>query len=283
MPDFPIVDAHVHFWDDGVNRVSWTRAHPALDRPFGPSGLDQDRGGVALAAFVVVEADVDAGLYLKEAAWAAQLAADEPRLRGVVAHAPLEYGSAVGSDLEKLAAQPSVRGVRRSLRGRAGEELVRDPVFGEALRLLARFDLHFELRVDHRLLPAAVALVEACPEVRFVLDHVAWAEAAAEPTAAGWDHLADLAAMEHVVACKVAGGPTAPDDVGDTAPDRFRERALEAFGAERVMFASHWPVSRPAIGYGENVARVERAVAEWPAADRRRLFVDNAARVYRLD
>jgi L-fuconolactonase len=283
MPNFPLIDSHVHFWDDGVNQVSWLRAHPALDRPFGAAALDDDRGDVDVEALVFVEADVDAGLYLKEAAWAAQLAAAEPRLRAVVAHAPLEYGGAVGSELEKLAAQPLVRGVRRVI-GRGREDgLWQDAGFREAARLLARFDLHCELRLDHDQLAAAVDLVTACPEVRFVLDHVAVTETGADPRAPSWDHLADLAAMEHVIACKLAGGATVLDATGADAEPPYLERALELFGPERVMFASHWPLSRPVIGYAEGVARLERAVADWSAADRRRLFVDNAERVYRLD
>ena len=284
MPDVPIVDSHVHFWDSGIHPLAWTRARPGLDRPFAPTDLDADRGAVAVEALVVVEADVDPGLYLKEAAWAAQLAERDRRIRAVVAHAPLEHGPAVGSDLEKLAAQPIVRGVRRLLEGRDATALCGDPGFREAVRMLARFDLHFELGLTHDQLPAAIDLVRACPEVRFVLDHMAKpaiAEGRREPW---WQQIAELAALEQVVACKISGVATAADPAAwrEAELRPYIDRALEVFGVERVMFGSDWPVARLAVGYAHWVGIVDRAVADWPLGDVRRLFADNARTVYRL-
>ena len=284
MPDFPIVDSHVHFWDGGVNRLSWTAAHPAIDRPFLPADLDADRGGVELDALVVVEADVDAGLYLKEASWAAGLAERDTRIQAVVAHAPMEYGGAVGSELEKLAAMPIVRGVRRLIQGRDAEALCADGGFREAVRMLARFDLHFELCLTHDQLPAVIDLVAACPDVRFVLDHIAKPGIAGGEHEPWWDQIEALAAMEHVIACKISGVATEADH-GAWREEQLRpyiDRALEVFGSERVMFASDWPVMRLAITYPRWVEIVERAAADWSPADRRRLFADNAKRVYRL-
>lgn len=284
MPDFPIVDSHVHFWDSGINRVSWTAAHPAIERRFLPADLDADRGGVELAALVVVEADVDAGLYLKEASWAAGLAERDARIRAVVAHAPLEYGGAVGSELEKLAAQPLVRGVRRLIRGRDADAFCGDAGVREAVGMLARFDLHFELCLSHDQLPAVIDLVAACPQVRFVLDHLASPGVGAGGRAPWWEGIGELAAMEHVTACKISGIATEADHGGWTEEELrpYIDRALEVFGPERVMFGSDWPVMRLALSYPRWVEVVERAVADWSAADRRRLFVENAERVYRL-
>jgi L-fuconolactonase len=285
MPDFPIVDSHVHFWDSGVNRVAWTAAHPALDRPFLPADLDADRGEIELAALVVVEADVDPGLYLKEASWAVGLAERDARIGAVVAHAPLHYGGAVGSELEKLAAQPIVRGVRRLIQGPDGERLCGDRGFREAVRMLARFGLHFELCLTHDQLPAVLDLVAACPEVRFVLDHIAKPGIAAGLRDPWWRQIKQLAAFDHVVGCKISGVATEADH-GAWTEDELRpyvDRALEVFGPERVMFGSDWPVMRLAVAYPRWVEIVDRAVADWSETDRRRLFADNATRVYGLD
>lgn len=284
MPDVAIVDSHVHFWDSGVHPVGWTKGEPALDRAFTPADFDADRGDVAVEALVLVEADVDPGLYLKEAAWAAQLAEREPRIQAVVAHAPLEYGGAVGSELEKLAAQPIVRGVRRLIQGRDGTALCADAGFREAVRMLARFDLPFELCLTHDQLPAVIELVAVCPDVRFILDHIAKPAIAAGGDAPWWGQISELAAMDHVVACKISGVATEADrktwHEAELRP--YIERALETFGPERVMFASDWPVARLAVGYRHWVGIVDRAVADWPLDDVRRLFAGNAKHVYRL-
>lgn len=285
MPDVAIVDSHVHFWDSGINPVSWTRGEPALDRPFTPADFDADRGDVAVEALVFVEADVDPGLYLKEAAWAAQLAAREPRIRAVVAHAPLEHGGAVGSELEKLAAQPIVRGVRRLIQGRDATALCDDAGFREAVRMLARFDLPFELCLTHDQLPAVIDLVAACPDVRFVLDHIAKPAVAEDLREPWWRQIDELAAMDHLVACKISGVATAADRTNwhEAELRPYIDRALEVFGPERVMFGSDWPVARLAVDYRHWVGIVDRAVADWPLDDVRRLFAGNAKRVYRLD
>jgi len=283
MPDFPIIDTHVHFWDDGVNPVAWTRASPALCRPFLPAGLDAECGPVALETIVFVEADVDPGLYLKEASWAAQLARSDPRLRAIVAHAPMEHGGAVGSELEKLAAEPLVRGIRRLIQGRDARALCGDAGFREAVAMLPRFDLHFELCLTHDQLAPVLDLVRALPDVRFVLDHIAKPDIAAGLRDPWWDEIAELAACPNVD-CKVSGVATEADHAS-WAEDQLRpylDRVFEIFGPERVVFGSDWPVMRLAIAYPRWVEIVDAAVTDWPEVDRRKLFVENARRVYRL-
>lgn len=284
MPSFPIIDTHVHFWDAGVHPIAWIRSSPMLDRAFLPPDLEADRDGVELGGFVFVEADVDAGLYLKEAAWAAQLSEAERRLRAVVAHAPLEYGGAVGSELEKLAAQPIVKGVRRLIQGRDAAALCGDRGFREAVRMLPRFGLHFELCPTHDQMAPVLDLVRACPDVAFVLDHLGKPAVKAGRLEPWWQEIGELAADDRVV-CKISGLVTEADHAAWTEDELspFLDRALDAFGPERVMFGSDWPVMRQAVAYPRWVDIVDRAVADWSDADCRKLFVDNATRVYRLD
>lgn len=283
MPDFPIVDTHVHFWDKGINAIAWTAQLPAIDRPFLPTDLDADRGAVDIAQIVFVEADVDAGLYLKEASWVEQLAARDQRIQGIVAHAPLQFGGAVGSELEKLASQRLVKGVRRLIQGQDAAALCGDQGFREAVRLLPRFDLHFEICILHDQLGPVLDLVRACPEVRFVLDHIAKPGIKAGLREPWWHQIGELAALPNVD-CKVSGVATEADHGGWTEDQLhpYLERVFEVFGAERVLFGSDWPVMRLAITYPRWVEIVDAATASWGEADRRRLYVDNAKRVYRL-
>lgn len=282
MPTFPIVDTHVHFWDKGINRLGWIEAHPAIDRPFLPADFDADRGDVEIAAIVAVEAAVDEGLYLKEASWLAGLANRDKRIKAVVAHAPLHFGGAVGSELEKLAAQPIVKGVRRLIQGEDAEALC-SGAFREALAMLPRFGLHFELCLTHDQLAPVLDLVRAFPDQPFVLDHIAKPNVAAglmEPWAT---QLGELAAQENVV-CKISGVATEAEHAAWTEDGLrpYLDHALEAFGPARVMFGSDWPVMRLAVGYPRWIEIVDAAVASWSEDDRRRLFVDNARRVYRI-
>lgn len=290
MADLPIVDSQVRFWDGGVNPLAWTRTYPALDRPFLPADLAADlaadgaaeEAAVELQAMVVVEAEVDEGLYLKEASWLAQLAAGEPPIGAIVAHAPLHFGGAVGSELEKLAATPLVRGVRRRLRGEDARALLADG-FRDAVRMLPRHGLHCELGPAHDQLATVGDLVAACPEVDFVLDHLATPGAGAaigEPWTAEIRRLAGFANVVCKIAASAGDATPAAWDAARLQP--WIRHALEAFGPDRVLFASDWPVIRLAGTYRGWLEIVTAAVADWPEADRAKLFAENARRVYRL-
>src|SRR5262245_33247122 len=104
VPDFPIVDAHVHLWDPTRYRVPWLEAEPALASPFQPAEYRAHTAGIEIETFVYVEVDIAKEYSYLEARQAEAYAAQEPRLRGIVAAAPLEYGDQARPFLEALAA-----------------------------------------------------------------------------------------------------------------------------------------------------------------------------------
>ena len=278
MPDLPIVDAHVHFWDGDAVPIEWTAQVPAIDRPFLPADYPAE-----VEALVFVEADVAPGRHLDEVAWVEGLAARDPRIAAIVAHAPLERGEAALPDLDRLAADPLVRGVRRLIQGRDAAALCADEGFGSAVRALAPRDLHFELCLTHDQLPPAAALCAACPGVRFVLDHIG-----KPPIRAGgldpWRAEIDrLAALPNVV-CKLSGVATEAhhDAWTPEALLPYMRHALGAFGAGRTLYGSDWPVARLAIDLGRWVDLVEEAMEDLSEAERREVFAGTARRVYRL-
>jgi L-fuconolactonase len=202
---------------------------------------------------------------------------------GIVAHAPLERGAVAAADIERLLTCPRLKGIRRLLQDEPDDAFCLRPAFIEGVRLLARHDLSFDICVYHRQLAGALELARRCPEVRFVLDHAGKPgirDGLMEP----WrSQITDLAALPHVW-CKISGLIT------EAGPDWTREQlrpyldhALEAFGFDRVMFGSDWPVSEQTHRYDEWVEIVDRALAGASTDERRRLFCDNAIEFYRLD
>ena len=131
MPEFPIVDAHVHLYDPGVIRYAWMAGKPLFEGPHRMAEFDAARGQVEVEALIWIEVDADPGQYLQEASYAAGLAEHDQRIKGIVAHAPLERGAAVTPDLEKLAAHDLCRGVRRLLQDEADAEFCLQPSFIE--------------------------------------------------------------------------------------------------------------------------------------------------------
>ncbi|MBI3960026.1 MAG: amidohydrolase, partial [Chloroflexi bacterium] len=100
------VDSHVHFWNPGVIDYPWLSGAPAISRPTFPADLDETRQGLSheLAGIVFVEADCAPEQALAEAEWVTSLTSQEPRIRGIVAHAPLQKGEAVRDELSALQA-----------------------------------------------------------------------------------------------------------------------------------------------------------------------------------
>jgi L-fuconolactonase len=284
MPDFPIVDAHVHLYDPSVVRYGWMRGKPALEGPHGRAELDAACGQIQIEGLVWIEVGADPGQHQDEARWIADLAARESRIRGMVAHAPLEHGAAAAADIERLLEHGRLKGIRRLLQDEADDAFCLRPAFIEGVRLLAHYDLSFDICVYHRQLAGALELARRCPEIRFVLDHLG-KPGVRDGLMQPWrTQIEDLAALPNVW-CKLSGLITEADHASWTR-DQLRpylDHVLQAFGLERVMFGSDWPVSEQTHRYGTWVEIVERATRGVSDAERRRLFRDNAVAFYRLD
>ncbi len=174
MPDFAIVDTHVHLYDPRRLSYPWMKQTPVLDRPYLTDDFVHLTAGVDIEAMVFVEVDVAAGDNLAEARFAQEQAAAEPRLRGIVASMPLEKGSGVEPELVEYAKMPLARGVRRLIERHHHEPgWALSDNFITGVRLLAKFGFTFDLCLFHPQLAEVNELVGRCPEVNFVIDHIA--------------------------------------------------------------------------------------------------------------
>jgi L-fuconolactonase len=284
MPDFPIIDTHVHLWNPQRFRMAWLDDLEAINKPFGPAEYRQHTQGIAIEACVYLEVDVAPAYALLEAQWADILAQDEPRLRGIVATGPLEYGEQARAYLEALAAiGPRIKGVRRLLQGEPDPQFCLRPAFVRGVRLLAEFGFSFDICIKHQQLAPVVELVRQCPEVSFVLDHIAKPDIAAGQLDPWREHLRALAQLPNV-ACKVSGMVTEADHTRWTADELapYVAHVLEVFGEDRVMFGGDWPVVLLASSYPRWVETLDSLTADLTPQARRKLWAENARRIYRL-
>src|SRR5438046_2001496 len=114
MPDFPIIDAHVHLWNPGRFRIPWLDDNTLLKKPHMLTEHREHTKGIDIEAIVYLEVDVAPAYGLLEAQWIASLAKEDPLLRGIVAWAPVEDGECVRTYLDTLiTAGPLIKGVRR--------------------------------------------------------------------------------------------------------------------------------------------------------------------------
>jgi L-fuconolactonase len=136
MPDFPIVDAHLHVYDPGRLDYPWMREVPLLQGPHLPAEFRAALGGVEVEAAVFVEVDAAPDQKLTEAEFVAGLAREDPLIAGMVVGVELDRGAATQAALDKVTEVAGVRGVRQLIQGHVEEPgwCLRDP-FVEAKHL----------------------------------------------------------------------------------------------------------------------------------------------------
>jgi L-fuconolactonase len=276
------VDTHVHLWDTKRFHYPWLADLPALNRSFPPPDFSDATLPDAPAKFIFIECGCRPDQCEAEVEWISNLAAKEPRLKGVVAHAPLERGKEARNTLESLARNPLVKGIRRNLQSESDDFLTQSE-FIEGINLLVEFGFTFDLCVRASQLPAVTAFVRHAPKVTFVLDHFG------KPDVRGggfkeWSRaLSSLADCQNVM-CKISGLATEANwtDWRNAELQPFFAYAFACFGPDRVMFGSDWPVATLATSYTRWVQTVLELAPYSNERELTQLFRTNAERIYRV-
>jgi predicted TIM-barrel fold metal-dependent hydrolase len=277
-----IIDTHQHLWDPERFTYAWLRPLPTLNRPFRmPDYLAATRG-LEIEKSVHVEADVDEPLMLEETRYILALAdrPDNP-LEGVVACARPENPS-FRDYIQQIAGHPKLKGIRRILHTQP-DELAQGKLFIENVHSLAADGLSFDICVLARQLPIAISLVRQCPGVNFILDHCGVPQVKEKALNPWRQHIREISQFPNVT-CKISG-LVAYADPEHWAPADLRpfiDHVLEHFGWDRVMFGSDWPVCTISSTYARWVETLAALTSGAGEANQKKLFHDNAVRVYRL-
>ncbi|MCB1498345.1 MAG: amidohydrolase family protein [Bauldia sp.] len=289
MPDFPIIDTHLHVWDPRRLSYSWQKGSALFDRPYLVEDYRRDCRAVEVEAMVFLEcyADFDAsgGQYIEEIEFVEDEAKRDPRIAAIVPMAPLERGEAVAAMLEEMATRfPKVRGIRRIVEFDADPRaLTLSPKFIEGVNTLARFDMHFEINVNHTQMDIVLEFVKRVPEVPMILDHCGKPGIAEGALDQYRRDIAELAQHPNVV-CKLSDLPVEANwqTWTDTDLRPYIDATLDAFGADRTIYAGDWPVCLQATSIERWVGVLDRALAGLSDDERRSIYRDNAIRFYRL-
>ena len=277
-----IIDTHQHLWDLDRFRYSWTANQPKLNRSFLMRDYFEATDGIEIVKSVHVEADVDEAFMLDETWWILSLAErDDNPLAGVVAVTRPEYDN-FRDQIEAIAGRPQLKGIRRLLQSEL-DELSTTTTFVENVRWLEEFDLSFDLCVRARQLPLAARLIRECPNVQFILDHCGNPDIKNRDYDQWRKDLQEVASLPNV-ACKVSGIVVNADLENWTIEDLLPavEHVIASFGWDRVMFGSDWPVCTLAASYRQWFDALMDLTKEAGEENQRKLFHDNAERIYRL-
>lgn len=285
----PLVDAHHHLWDTDVLPYAWLRSS-ALPRRYLVPDLLADAASSNLVRSVHVQAEVDRARSVEETRWLQGVADRHGFPHAIVAYADLSAPD-VAAVLDAHAACPGVRGVRQILnwdpdpaRSQCDRpDYLTDPAWRAGYAELGRRGLSFDLQAYPWQMRDAADVAGAHPGTPMIVDHTGMPSFDAPGGRQAWRQGMAALADRPNVSVKISG--FAMFDAAWTE-DMIRPWVLETielFGVERCMFASNFPVDRPARSYEDTFAAFRRIVAGLGEDERRRLFHDNAARIYRLD
>jgi L-fuconolactonase len=281
MPNFPIVDTHLHIWDLSRLRYPWLASVPMLNKNHLITDYRAACGSVTVAKLVFLQCECDPAQFQAEADWVTEVAQSDPRICGIVPWAPLEQGDAADAALARLAANPLIKGIRRIIQFEADPAFCLQPRFVRGVQLLGKHGLNFDLCINHRQLANTIKLVRQCPGVKFVLDHIAKPDIKAGLLDPWRAELRELAALPNVW-CKLSGLVTEADHAVWTPAglQPYIDHVITCFGFDRVMFGGDWPVSTQATDYPRWVATLDAALPRATPEQLRKLYVTNAETFY---
>jgi L-fuconolactonase len=272
------IDAHHHLWDLSARPQEWLDELEVIRRDFGPEDLRAVAGPAGVDATVLVQVlnDVD------ETAEFLAVAGNSDLVEGVVGWVDLTAPD-VAEQLDRLRSGPGgdrLVGVRHLVQAEPDPHwLLRADVIA-GLRAVRDAGLVYDVLTRPHQLPAAIEAVRTVPDLVFVLDHLSKPDIAGRSLEPWATHLTALAASPNVTA-KLSGLVTEAGPkwtVDDFRP--YVDVALEAFGPERLMIGTDWPVCLLAASYEEVVQVAEELTSGLSAAERDLVFGGTAERVY---
>lgn len=277
------IDSHQHFWNYSAEEYPWIAAGmERLARDFLPADLEAVARPEGIAGSVAVQARQS----LTESRWLVELAEQHLFIRGVVGWVDLR-SDRVGDELAPLAAEEKFVGVRHVVQDEPDPRFLLGAAFVSGLEQLHQFGLTYDLLLYPSQLASAVELAGQLPEQPFVLDHLA-KPGLKPPINVGdrdqWRRDIEALARHRNVCCKLSGLVTEAA-WRQWQPADFRpvlDVALDAFGPERLMFGSDWPVCLLSADYAEVTGIIRDFIAALSPAEQDQIWGGTATRFYGL-
>jgi L-fuconolactonase len=277
------IDAHQHYWEVARFDYGWDRQGlPQLDRDFLPAELEPQLAVAGVAGTVVVQV-----LHTEaETRWMLDLAQQATSIAGVVGWVDLTQSpEAIESSLDRLRADPGrLVGIRHLVHEEPDDDWLIRPDVLRGLAVLEARDEPFDLLLRPRHLAHVPRLSERLPGLRMVIDHIA-KPLIRDHVIQPWARDLGAAAENPNVWCKVSGMITEADHARWVPADlaQFVERTLQAFGPDRVMYGSDWPVCTLAGSYERVIGALREVLGGVDGSTESAIFERSARAFYGLD
>lgn len=273
------IDSHQHFWKYDPKLYDWISDDmAALKRDFLPTDLKPLLDRIGFSGCIAVQART----VVEETEWLLKLADEHPFIQGVVGWVDL-CSPNVQLNLERLSQHPKLKGIRHIVQSEPDDLFMLREDFQTGLALLEKFDLTYDILIYPVHLPVAVEVVRRFPNIRFVLDHIAKPHIKDKVISPWKERMIELAKAPNVY-CKLSGMVTEADWQAWTPQDLrpYIDVAVDAFGVDRVMIGSDWPVCTVAGEYEPVMEVVLRYIEQFSPSEQERILGGNCAEAYRL-
>ncbi|GAA5510172.1 amidohydrolase family protein [Novipirellula caenicola] len=280
IADLQIIDCHTHFYDPSRPQgVPWPNKNSTLYRTVLPQHLRALKTEHPIDGTVIVEASA----WIEDNDWLLDLAKDDPFIVGIVGR--LDPAAADFEDqVARFATNPLFRGIRIS--AKQLNQMLQDKTYGK-LAVLAQHDLSLDVNGGIDSLAALPQLARQLPELRIVLNHIANVAITVDAPPSDWVDGIKVAAQYPNVYCKISGlvegasrgGQPVPSELSFYQP--YLDVVWNAFGDDRVIYGSNWPVSERAADYAVLQKIVLQYAMQKGETATRNFFAGNAKRAYK--
>ena len=299
LPTVPVIDAHQHFWDLDKNYLPWLRDQPPIPFRYGdysairknymPPDYRRDAGGINLVGTVFVETEWDRTDSVGETRWVHELAKQAGLPTAMVCHVTLHRSDAADI-LAQQAQFALVRGIRHKPAAAPSPDKIitglpgsmDDPTWRRSYALLEKHNLSFDLQTPWWHLEEGARLAADFPRIPIILNHTGLPRNRSAEELGGWRRAIERFSKAPNVSVKISGlgEPGIPWSI-----ERNRQVILdtiEIFGEDRCMFASNFPVDSLTGSFATIFSGFNEATRTMGTAVQKKLFADNARRIYRL-
>ncbi len=272
------VDAHHHLWRFNQVEFAWIDdAMSMLRRDFLTGDLASELTTARIDATVAVQARES----IEETIWLMECARLTPAICGVVGWAPLTFDE-LPDILDCFGRKPKLVGFREVVQSKQDGYLMQ-PAFNRGIEELTKRGYTYDVLIHERQILEAIQFVDRHPHQKFVLDHAAKPRIFSSELEPWKTNLHELARRPNVY-CKISGLVTEAN-WGTWSEDSLRpylDVCVEAFGPQRLMTASDWPVCLLASGYSRWWDVLAHYFAGFSESETRRIFGENALEFYNL-
>jgi L-fuconolactonase len=274
-----IIDSHHHYWKYNPVEYDWIDdSMKVILTDFLPEKLEQTIREAGVDGVV----SVHARQLVEETEWLIELARQNKFMKGMVGWLPLMQND-IEAYLEKYSGEKILKGLRHVVQGEPDPEFILRSDFNRGISLLKKYSLVYDILIFERQLPNAIRFVDQHPDQVFVLDHIAKPRIAANELSPWKEYIQELAKRENV-SCKISGMVTEADFTNWTQAQLqpYFDVVLEAFGPDRLLFGSDWPVCLVATSYKNWVDLVKETISTFTESEQAKIMGGNAMKIYNL-